>query len=225
MEGSDKASQAVALNTQVLKFVLFICRQDKYSLLATHMGGNKLKKFKAAGLSSLVLAIAVIGSAGPSRAETKALAVGKYTPSAAFPCAPQRQKQLVAKTEMGDIFFTSLMCSQGDNAYLLGVTEYPAQIMTVLSVEEMLDSTLDDARSKKFMKIKSSKRTTLQNLPAIRNHLLDSRKPQTESISTVVLADGNLIVVQVTAPQSSAQSKAATDFLNSLQVAAAKSKK
>jgi len=184
-----------------------------------------LKKFKAAGLSAFALAIAVIGSAGPAHAETKALAVGKYAPSAAFPCAPQRKKQLVAKTEMGDIFLTSLTCSQGDNAYLLGVTEYPAQIMSMLSVEEMLDSTLDDARSKKFMKVKSSKRTTLQNLPAIRNHLLDSREPATESTSTAVLADANLIVVQVTGPQNSAQSKAATDFLNSLQVAAAKNKK
>lgn len=184
-----------------------------------------MKKFKAAGLSALAIAIAIIGSAGPARAETKALAVGKYAPSAAFPCAPQRKKQLVAKTEMGDVFFTSLTCSQGDSAYLLGVTEYPAQIMSMLSADEMLDSTLDDARSKKFMKVKSSKRTTLQKLPAIRNHLLDTRKPATESISTAVLADANLIVVQVTAPQSAAQSRAATDFLNSLQVAAAKNKK
>jgi hypothetical protein len=51
------------------------------------------------------------------------------------------------------------------------------------------------------------------------------RKPATESISTAVLADANLIVVQVTAPQSSAQSKAAADFLKSLQVAAGKNKK
>ena len=126
---------------------------------------------------------------------------------------------------MGDIYFTSLMCSQGANAYLLGVTEYPAQIMSVLSVDEMLDSTLDDARSKKFMKVKSSKRTTLQSLPAIRNHLLDSRKPETESISTAVLADANLIIVQVTAPPTSAQSREATDFLQSLKIATANSNK
>lgn len=181
-----------------------------------------LKKVKTPWVLSLTLTIAIIVCAGPSRAETKSLAIGKYTPSAAFPCAPKRQKQLLAKTEIGDIFLTSLMCSQGDHAYLLGVTEYPEQIMSLLSVEEMLDSTLDDARSKTFIKIKSSKRTTQHNLPAIRNHLLDSRKPETETISMAVLADRNMIVVQVTAPPSSTHSRAATDFLNSLQIAAAK---
>jgi hypothetical protein len=182
-----------------------------------------LNKVKTPRLPTLALAIAIaVCATGPSRAETQSLAIGKHVPSAAFPCAPQRQRQLVAKTELGDIFLTSLMCSQGDHAYLLGVTEYPAQIMSLLSVEEMLDSTLDDARSKKFMKIKSSKRTTQHNLPASRNHLLDSRKPETETISMAVLADRNMIVVQVTAPQGSAKSRASTDFLNSLQIAAAR---
>ncbi len=181
---------------------------------------NKLVKIQ--GLLTLTLTIAIIVCAGPLRAETQDLVVGKYISSVAFPCKPERQKQLLAKTETGDIFLTSLKCSQGDNAYLLGVTEYPSQIISALSVEEILDSTLDYARSKNFIKIKSSKRTTHQNLPAIRNHLLDSRKPETETISMAVLVDRNIILVQVTAPPSSAQSKASTDFLNSLKIAAVK---
>lgn len=181
---------------------------------------NKLIKTQC--LLILALATAAIVCAGPLRAETQDLVVGKYVSSAVFPCVPQRQKQLVAKTEAGDIFFTSLLCSQGDNAYLLGVTEYPAQIVNSLSVEEMLDSTLDDARSKNFIKIKSGKRTTYQNFPAIRIHTLDSRKPQTESIGMAALAERNLIVVLVTGPPSSAKAKAPTDFLNSLKITAVK---
>jgi len=181
---------------------------------------NKLAKTQ--GLLTLALAIAIVVCAGPLRAETQGLVSGKYMSSVVFPCTPQRQKQLIAKTEMGNVFLTSLKCSQGDNAYLLGVTEYPAQIVSALSVDEMLVSTLDDARSKNLIKIKSSKRTTHQNLPAIRSHLLDSRKPETESIGVTVLADRSIIVVQVTAPPSSAQSKVSTDFLNSLKITAVK---
>jgi hypothetical protein len=192
-------------------------------LTLDRIGENMSNKLvKSQRFLPLAIAVAIIVYAGPLCAETQDLAIGKYTSSAAFPCTPQRQKQLVAKTEAGDIFFTYLMCSQGDNAYLLGVTEYPAQIISTLSVEEMLDSTLDDARSKNFIKIKSSKRTTHQNFPAMRSHLLDSRKPQTESIGMAILAGPNIIVVQVTAPPSSAQSKTSTDFLNSLKIAVVK---
>lgn len=181
---------------------------------------NKLVKIQ--GLIILTLAIAIIVCAGPLRAETQDLVVGKYVSSVVFPCKSEHQKQLLAKTETGDIFLTSLKCSQGEMAYLLGVTEYTAQIINALSVEEILDSTLDDARSKNFIKIKSSKQTTYQNFPAIRNHLLDSRKSETETISMAVLADRNIILIQVTALPSLAQSKAATEFLNSLKIAEVK---
>lgn len=188
-----------------------------------YIGGNVLNKLvKIRGLLTLTLTIAIIVCAGSLRAEMQDLVIGKYSSSVAFPCKPERQKQLIAKTETGDIFLTSLKCSQGDNAYVLGVTEYPAQIVSALSVEEMLDSTLDDARSKNFIKIKSSKRTAHQNLSAIRSHLLDSRKPETETIGMAVLAGRNIIVVQVTAPPSSAQSKASTDFVSSLKITAVK---
>lgn len=160
--------------------------------------------------------------AAPVHAETRGLAVGNHVSSAAFPCAPALQRRLVARTEVGDILFTGLSCAQGDSAYLLGVTEYPAPIIGALSVDEMLDSTLDDARSKDFIRIKSSERTMHEGLPSIRSHLLDSRKPRTESVSVAALADRNIVVVQVTAPANGAQSKTAADFLNSLAIAAKK---
>ncbi|HEY0664267.1 MAG TPA: hypothetical protein VGD18_06640 [Thiobacillaceae bacterium] len=161
--------------------------------------------------------------AAPLRADNQSLEVGKHASSATFPCKPQRQRQQVAETEVGAIYFTSLMCSQGNNAYLLGVTEYPKEVARALSVEEMLDSTLDDARSKPFMKIRSSSRTTRNGLPAIRSHLLDTRKPKTETVSEAILADGHMIVAQVTAPAGSAQSRASADFLASLKIAQKKS--
>jgi hypothetical protein len=166
--------------------------------------------------------VATVVCAAPARAQTQALVIGKHTSSAAFPCAPQRQQQLLAKTEAGDIVMTSLMCSQGDSVYMLAVTAYPPALIKALSVDEALDSTLDDARSKSFMNIKSSQRETHQNLPAVRNHLLDSRKPPTESVITAVLASPNMIVIQVTAPLSGAQSKTSTDFLASLKIASTK---
>jgi hypothetical protein len=173
-------------------------------------------------LSTLALAVASLACAAPVHAETRGLAIGNYVSSAAFPCAPELQRRLVARTEVGDIRFTGLTCTQGDNAYLLGVTEYPAPIISALSVDEMLDSTLDDARSKHFIRIKSSERAMHEGLPSIRSHLLDSRKPRTEAITVAALADRTIVVVQVTAPAHRAQSKASTDFLNSLEIAAKK---
>lgn len=165
-----------------------------------------------------LLAIAGVACAGPLYADNQSLVIGKYTSSAAFPCEPKHQRQRVAHTEVGDVFFTSLSCTRGNHAYLLGVTEYPPEILSALSVDEMLDSTLDDARSKRYMKIKSSRRTTHGKLPSIRSHLLDSRRPETESVSLAVLAGQNLVVVQVTAPEGSAQSRASADFLESLKI-------
>jgi hypothetical protein len=173
-------------------------------------------------LSTLALAVASMAWAASVHPETRGLAIGNYVSSAAFPCAPELQRRLVARTEVGDIRFTGLRCAQGENAYLLGVTEYPAPIISALSVDEMLDSTLDDARSKHFITIKSSERTMHEGLPSIRSHLVDSRKPRTESVSVAALADRNIVVVQVTAPANGAQSKTSTDFLNSLEIAAKK---
>jgi hypothetical protein len=182
----------------------------------------QLIKTKTPLLLSAALAVVGILCTGPARAETKTLVIGKYVSSAAFPCVPQQKKQLLAKTEVGDIFFTSLTCSQGDSAYVLGMSEYPTEFLNALSVEEILDSTLDDARSKSHMKIKSSARMTYEHFPAMRTHLVDSRNPQMDSIITATLAGRNMVVIQVTAPPGSAQSEASANFMNSLKISALK---
>ena len=171
------------------------------------------------------LAVAGFACAGPLHADEQSVVAGTYTSAAEFPCKPQRQRQLLARTEIGDVFLTSLSCTRGNNAYLLGVTEYPPEILSALSVDEMLDSTLDDARSKRYVRIESSQRTAHQNLPAIRSHLLDSRKPATESVSLAVLAGPNIVFVQVTTPGGAAQSTASADFLESLNIGQKRSEK
>jgi hypothetical protein len=82
----------------------------------------------------------------------------------------------------------------------------------------MLDSTLDDARSKSYMKIVSSKQTRYQNHPAIRTHLLDARKPETESSILSVLVDRYMISALVVAAAGQGESKSTTDFLNSVKI-------
>lgn len=177
-----------------------------------------VKLFKTQSLLILTFVIAGMTHFYPLRAEAHDLEIGKYKSSVLFPCTPERKKQLLAKTELGDIYLTTLQCIKGDSSYLLGITEYTAEIMSALSTEEILDSTLDDSRSKNYIKIKSSKRKIFKNLPAIQSQILDSRKPETETDSLSVIADRYLFVVTVTAQPSPVKEKIAADFLNSFQI-------
>jgi len=80
----------------------------------------------------------------------------------------------------------------------------------------MLDSTLDDARSKNYVKIVSSQRLSHAGLPAIRSQVLDTRKPETATVSLCVMVGNGLAFTMVTAAPSAIQSDVAEDFLSSL---------
>ena len=174
--------------------------------------------FKTLSLRNLILAIIVAVCAIPVRAETNVLAAGKYASSAAFPCTSQQQEPRTYKTDVGNVSQTSSMCSQGDTAYTLTITEFPKQLLAGLSTNEMLDSTLDDARSKSYMKIVSSNQTRYQNHPAIRAHLLDTRKPETESFTVSIFVDRYLISALVVAATGQGKPKSTSDFLDSVKI-------
>ena len=151
-------------------------------------------------------------------AETQELAVENSQMTAEFPCTPKKKRQVVAKTELGDIITTSLTCSKSDSAYHLSITQYPKEYYKMLSEAEWLDSTLDDARSKKYIKIKSSKVGSHQKYSAIRSNILDTRKPNTTSVSLAVITDDGMILIMATTPPALEKSKTVSAFLNSLSI-------
>lgn len=190
-----------------------------------------MQKYKASNQTKLVLTyektlnrflfvlLALSGNASNIyAAEFQKLIVEKSHMSAKFPCTPKREKQLIAKTELGDLFTTSLSCSKSDSFYLLSMTQYPNEFYKIFSVTEWLDSTLDYARSKKYIKIKTSHIITHQKLPAIRSHILDTRKPNTTSISLAVLTQNGMVIIMATTPPALEKSKTVNNFLSSLIV-------
>ena len=166
-----------------------------------------------------ILLLAVSSSAANlCAADSQKLIVEKTHMTAEFPCTPKKNKQLAAKTELGNIFTTSLSCSKDDSFYILSITQYPKEFYKMLTVAEWLDSTLDDARSKKYIKIKTSNTITHQKLPAIRTHILDTRKPNTTSISLAVLTEDGMVLIMATTPPELEKSKIVNGFLSSLNV-------
>jgi hypothetical protein len=181
----------------------------------------------------LASTLAVLGlcSIDPARAQTRDLEFGKHrasaafpcTPaSAAFPCTPELNKRLATKLESGaKIFLRTLLCTEGDHTYALGVMEYPPEIgMGAYSVDALLESYRANVAGKAHVKIKSSQRMTHQGFPAVRYHVLDTRPPVRELVTVNVLVDRSMLILSVFAKSGSLQAAKQASFAQSLKIRA-----
>lgn len=132
-----------------------------------------------------------------------------------FPVQSKTEKQEV-NTEVGIIKIQSIKALNNEIAFSLNVADYPAKLVAVLSEEEFLASTADDARSKPYMNIEYIKPFTHEGIQAIEMKLLDTRQPQTITMSRSYYKSGRLWNSLVVIPRDKFPSKEANEFLNSL---------
>jgi hypothetical protein len=176
---------------------------------------------KTAIFRLLASALAFIGVCciDTGQAQMQDLAFGKYRLSAAFPCAPKREKRLAGKTELGtEIFMVSLGCDHGDHTYFLGVMQYPPDLMSAHSPDELLESYGHNTAAKKHVKIRTSQRMTHKGFPAVRYHVLDTRTPEKELIMMGVLVDQSMLTISVTARSGQLQPAKHASFADSLSI-------
>jgi hypothetical protein len=167
-----------------------------------------------AGIVSAIHLVVPIG-----HAEQEELSIGKYRIMADFPCRPNRQKQVIGRTETGDeISQTTFVCSQGVITYSLSATEYSEQVLKSLPADVWVNRTLDGVRSQPRYTLKSSTRQPHQTFPAIRAHFSDSRVPPLDMARLSVLTDAGIVVIGGSWPSGSPEPSPAIKFTDSLTI-------
>lgn len=198
-------------------YVRYLAHGALNSSASPGLGGTMYRQGRLFSFLMGAIAFTVLTIAVPAHAQIQELKAGKTEASASFPCKAERQKTIKTETDAGTISIMQLRCTKNNTVFLLGISVYPEEIVKALSREEMLDSTLDDARSKKYIKIASSKQLSHAGLPAIRSHILDTRQPETATISLTILTGNTLVLALVISTPKLIDSNEAKEFLNSLK--------
>ncbi len=169
-------------------------------------------------LLSFFAALVIAGpmQAVPACAQVQDLKGENVWASASFPCKAEQQESKTINIVIGNILVVHSKCTKAKTVFVLAIIELSESLAKYMSSDELLDITLDDARSKSYVKIISTERVSLAGSPAMKSHVLDTRQPQTATKSLAVISGHSIAITMVTASPDTVESDAANDFLNSL---------
>jgi hypothetical protein len=167
---------------------------------------NFVRSTRLAAVAACALALFAMGAHAETMDNTQ------WGFSAVFPCQSQLSSQPVA-TNAGNVTLTMYMCSEGETAYFVGVTDYPAGAIAQRNLDDVYNGVANGAATNSNGTIRSLDPYTLGNV-AGRDAVIDVASSKQTMHARFFIVGDRLYQELFLGPSGEENSKASLDFLN-----------